>query len=222
LLFFKKYPIILSMRLRFLASVIIAIFAIFFSTAVAQASEGTIELQTVDDSDAQCFAMSTIIGRSNDFQVQIKCQNLIYPVGDQASYYILWANPVREENDNDDATIPPVRLGDLEFGRESFRAREAFASLFVTRETSRSPRNPSTERVMEGEVQPIAFLETEPDEDEEPEITPEPTPQATPTPQPQGGGIVSTIISIFTTIIVIIIILAIIIFIIYKIRNRNE
>ncbi len=212
---------------NFLFAITTAIFVLLISATGVSASEGVINLHGINESDVECFAMSTIINRSNSYNILIQCQNLIYPVENGAAFYILWATPYAVEAGKE---IKPIHLGDLEFGRKSFKTKNAFSDLYVTREIGKSPKQSSNDRVLQGIVEPINFSNTqptptiapEPTTKPSPKITPEKTPKVTPAVQSQGGGLISTIISIITTVVVIIIIVVIIIFIIYKIRNRNN
>lgn len=209
------------MKKNLIISLIILFIISFFTTMRANASEGIIELGNINGSNARCFIMSTATNRSSNFQLLTQCRNLIYPIKPTGLYYILWATPVDEKT-------KPINLGDLGFGETSFNTSTPFTSLFITREQTQSPNQPSSDKVMEGTVKSIQFLETEPT----PTTKPAPatkqspagkiTPSITPSPKPQGRGILATAIGFimtFFTIVAIIIIIIIVIYVINKIRK---
>jgi hypothetical protein len=195
---------------------------IVLSSSLAKASEGVIELENTNGQDSRCFAMSTLNDRSTSFNIQIQCQNLTYPIEPQGLYYVLWANPVIENEENE---TKPSRVGELGFGRETFRERRPFTGLFVTKEETRSPRSPSSSRVMEGDVDRISFLDTTITPTKKPaptsKVTPKVTQKPTPTPQPKGNSIISVVISIIVFIIAVVIIIAIIFIVVVRIRNSQ-
>lgn len=202
---------------KYLLSFAILFTISFFLITKAQAKEGTIELKNVNGSAAQCFGMFSGIDRTTTFQLLIQCKRLIYPIEPEGKFYILWANP--GQND-----ASPLRLGELEFGKVTFRTNRDISGLFVTKEQIKSPREPSENRVMEGTIEAIPFLETT----ESPSVITETPEKPQVSEESQKSPVPSNIIQIAQTIVVIILIIAtlvIIIYIIYRIRKaltRNQ
>ncbi|MBU3978568.1 hypothetical protein KJ980_03750 [Patescibacteria group bacterium] len=214
-----------------IASIIILLFVSILQITKAQASEGIVELGNVNGSATRCFAMSTLINRSTNYLLVIQCQNLIYPIVPVGKFYILWSNPISSDKD-----IKPIRIGDLEFGKGSFNLENSFSSLFITKEQTQSPDQPSNDKVMEGRIKSISFLEKEPTPTMTPTPTLIPTPTmimsptieltqkitqiATPAAQPKSGWTFLTIMRALGIFVVIIIfIITSIFYIISKIRK---
>lgn len=212
---------------NFISFVTILLFVLFFQTARAEASEGIVELGSINGSATRCFAMSSLIGRSNTYLLQIQCRNLVYPIGREGMFYILWANPIGitgKEN-------KPIRIGDLEFGKGNFNLQYQFSSLFITKEQIQNPEQPSSNRVMEGGIKSIAFLDREPTPTliPSPTVIPSQTPESaqkissqivTPTPQPKGGwNLLGIMQALGLFIIIIFFIFAIIYFVISRLRK---
>lgn len=200
------------------------LFASFMQVTSVEAAEGVAELGSVNGSTSRCFVMSTIVDRSNNYLLQVLCRDLIYPIEPKGLFYILWANPIALGKD-----IKPIRVGDIEFGRKSFNLGNEFSSLFITKEQTQSPDQPSNDKVMEGTVKSISFLDREPT----PTIIPSPTIKqspttgpsttitqaVTPTPQPKSGGTILNIMKILGIFILIVFILASIFYVIGKLRR---
>lgn len=207
-----------------IVSIIILLFASFLQATRAEASEGVVELGSINGSTTRCFAMSTLVNRSTNYLLVLQCRNLIYPVEPVGMFYILWSNPIGLGKDS-----KPIPIGDIAFGNLSFNIQNSFSSLFITKEQTQSPSQPSNDRVMEGRVKSISFLEKEPT----PTIIPsptiklspviEPTPKitqtVTPTPQPKGSGILLNIIRVLGILLIITFVIAIIFYVINKLRK---
>jgi len=139
-------------------------------------------------------------------------------------FYILWSNPIGLGKDS-----KPVLIGDIAFGDVSFNIQNSFSSLFITKEQTQSPNQPSNERVMEGGVKPVSFLEKEPtptiipSPTIKPLLTIEPTPEITqtitPTPKPKSGVTFLTIMQTSGILIIVIFILVGIFLAINKFRR---
>ena len=116
-----------------------------------KASEGIFELANRVGEDGRCFAVSILM---DDLQhrVLISCRDIIYPGGTDIFHYVVWATPL-EGGD-------PKRLGEIGLGKEEFKMRDTFGSMFVTRERTNNPRSPEGTVVMQGNVQRISFLES--------------------------------------------------------------
>lgn len=190
----------------------------------AEATEGIIELSSLDGSNARCFAMSTVLNRSTNYQVMIQCKNLIYPLENNSEYYILWAT-------NNDEKRTTRRIGDIGLGKITFTTRPEFLNLFITKEQNSFPKEPSTQKIMQGNIKPITFLESPPTPT--PTLNPaqiKPTNQSspilsiTPTPAPKTNtaGLVIKTITIILAIVVIIIIIVIAIYTIYKLLKPKS
>lgn len=217
-------------KLFAITALILSVFLIF--SFKAEANEGVIELDSARDTNPRCFVMSTLVDRSRTYNLLVTCKNLVYPIEGKGRYYILWSVPEPDpkddrENDNQNERAErPVRIGDIKYGKEMFKTRKPFRELFITVESERSPREPSNNRIMEGFVDNVEFLEgAGTDEMEESDITPSPTftpaTSVTPTkaPENRGGGIFPAVITVIVLIITIIFILGIVIYIINKVRN---
>lgn len=208
---------------NFVFTIIILLFASFLQVTRVEASEGVVELGSINGSPTRCFAMSTSVNRSTNFLVVIRCRNLIYPVG-PGMFYILWSNPIGLGKDS-----KPTPIGDIAFGDVSFNIQNSFSSLFITKEQTQSPSQPSNDRVMEGSVKPISFLEKEPTPTIIPsptikplltiELTPKITQAVTPTPKPKSGVSFLTIMQTSGILIIVIFILVGIFLVINKIRR---
>jgi hypothetical protein len=150
----------------------LSLFAVINPNKVS-ASIGTIEMRSTTNEDYRCFA-SSLIESNNKYDVAVNCVNLIFPANPpQVSYYILWATPLSGKN--------PIKIGDLGKGVARFEVGEAFSDLFVTLETDSRVRNPSRNIVMNGEIEPIKFLQTP--------TTPTPTPEVTPGQKNQNAPV---------------------------------
>ena len=214
----------MNMLKKLMVSIAILLFAAFLQVTRAEASEGVVELGSINGSPTRCFALSTSVNRSNNFQVLIRCRNLIYPVQPAGMFYILWSNPIGLGKDS-----KPVLIGDIAFGDVSFNIQNSFSSLFITKEQTQSPNQPSNERVMEGGVKPVSFLEKEPtptiipSPTIKPLLTIEPTPEITqtitPTPKPKSGVTFLTIMQTSGILIIVIFILVGIFLAINKFRR---
>ncbi len=207
-----------------LVSIIILLFASFLQVTMVEASEGVVELGSLNGSASRCFAMSTLVNRSTNYLLVLQCRNLIYPVEPIGMFYILWSNPIGLGKDS-----KPIPIGDIVFGNLSFNIQNSFSSLFITKEQTQSPSQPSNNRVMEGSVKPISFLEKEPTPTimPSPTIKPRPTIEptqgitqtVTPTPQPKGGVTFLNVMQASGILIIIIFILVSIFYVINKIRR---
>lgn len=209
-----------------------ALVIFFFFAFAVNANEGVIELDSARDTNPRCFVMSTLVNRSNTFNLLVTCKNLIYPVEGNGRYYILWSVPEPDPDDNrnndrqNERAERPVRIGDIKYGKEMFKTRKPFRELFITIENERAPRTPSSNRIMEGFVDNVEFLEnTGIEGEEETELTPSPSVSPalsiTPTkaPENRSGGIFPAVITIIVLVITILFILGIVIYIINKVRN---
>lgn len=202
--------------------IVIILFLMLFTAKPALASEGIVELTNINGAGARCFAMSTSVNRSTNFQILVQCRNLIYPIEPAGTYYVLWAVPRLKD-------AKPWNLGDIGFGKGIFSAPDVFTKLFITKELNLSPNQPSNDKVMEGNIQPISFLGTIPTPTPTPlpalKISPTKSPamintnQISQAPQQKSGGSFTVIILIIFLIIVIIFIIAIIIYIINRFRR---
>lgn len=201
------------MKKLFLGSIFVVFLCLFLAVNQTWGNEGNVQLENTINTDQRCFAMSTKIQNSR-YNILVDCRNLVYPIGDDKSVYMLWAQPSNQSQ-------RPARLGALEYGKKIFSTSVPFSSLFVTLEKDSSTRNPSGDKIMEGEIIPIDFLEEAPSEFEE-EFNEE---IITPTPTPKSGGLVSGAVRVFVTLVAIIlgiIIFGIIAFAIYRYRKANS
>ena len=142
---------------------------LFILSSDSFASEGEIHLANQDGTNAECKALSVLMP-SLEYEILMTCRNLTYPGDVNQFNYVAWAEP----SDGGGAE----RLGELGVGKVQFDIRQPFSRLYVTREGSSRPRNPSPNIVMSGNVTPIDTFS---------DAQAQPMPQAedqTPTPTP--------------------------------------
>ncbi|MBN1168632.1 hypothetical protein JXA63_01960 [Candidatus Woesebacteria bacterium] len=158
---------------------LVFLFIFVFSATKINASEGTIELESITSEDYRCYAVS-IQMMDWKYNILVTCRNLIYPAGDNIFRYVAWADPLEGNK--------PIKLGELGLGRASFNTKTPFSSIFVTTEVNQRAQEPEGPTVMMGNVERINFLdEPRPGEiidvggEEEQEKTPT---QAVKTPTP--------------------------------------
>jgi hypothetical protein len=138
-----------------------------------------------------------------NYNLLLDCRDILYPGGTNVFSYVLWAVPTNGGNH--------FRLGTIDFGKNSFKTKTAFSSLYVTKESDKNARTPTGPIIMQGSVERNEFLDgvaptTAPSELNEPT----PTPIATPQPRNLGrifaaGGVLA-FIAIFGVILVIFVI----------------
>jgi len=183
----------------------------------ANANEGIVELGNSNNTNSRCFAMSTQTGDSSNYKVLIQCTDLVYPIESNDRYYVLWASP----SDTKEKTI---RVGDLQYGNREFSVSKPFSNLFVTKEQKKHPKTPSKNKIMQGNIKPIAFLKATPTPTSIPtptkKVTPKPklTPTITPAKKQDNTNYTNNIKTVLL-IFILIITLILIIYIIYKIRQ---
>ncbi|KKS77232.1 MAG: hypothetical protein UV74_C0013G0005 [Candidatus Woesebacteria bacterium GW2011_GWB1_43_14] len=134
------------------------------------ASEGTFELQNTSGENARCFAASVLMSDQN-YNVLLSCRDITYPgttSGTDIFSYIVWGSGTDGKT---------YKLGELGVGKVYLKTKNAFDSLFITREKDADTRSPKGETVMKGSIQNIDFLDTGIGELNE-DITPTPTPKA--------------------------------------------
>lgn len=180
---------------------IVALFLLALMTKSALASEGIIELRNQTGQAARCGAYSVLM-QDQQYTVLLSCRDVTYPGGTDVFSYVVWAVPVSGGNH--------VRLGEVGFGKASFRTRTDFSALYITQESNSRTRTPSGPVVMQGGVQRIEFLEgpapTSQPELGEPESTPVPTPQPRNIGRILAAGGILAFIAIFGVILVIFVI----------------
>ncbi len=174
-------------RLKVIAIAFFVAITLMLSASKAIASEGTAELRSASVQDSRCF-VSSILMPSFDYHILVSCRSLVYPPAVDKFSYILWANPTSDKN--------PIKLGEISQGKAQLKTNKAFASLFVTMEKNDRIRTPSSDVVMQGNMQSIQFLEGAPQPQPTTAETPaetfgdiisKPTPSPTVMPQKPGG-----------------------------------
>lgn len=220
------------MRKSILFFISLFIISILFPIKPANANEGVVLLKNVSGSQARFFALSTSLYRSTSFQILLQCRDLVYPVEPGGNFYVLWAKTI-------DPKTPLFRIGELQYGNDSFTAQNPFTGLFVTKEITESPNQPSNSKVMEGGIESIAFLNSGPTTTLAPKPTQTPvkselTPTTvnnsvltvTPTPKAQTkkatASLWSTLGTVAILFVILIFIFIIIIYIVNKLRNRSS
>jgi len=197
-------------RLKILTSAFFVAIALMLTASKAMASEGTAELASTTGQDTRCF-VSSVLMPSLDYQILVSCRGLIYPPAADQFSYLLWATPISGKN--------PAKLGQLGVGKAQFKTNTAFASLFVTKEANDRVRAPSSDIVMQGNLQSIQYLETgTPQTPTGQEVKPaekfgeiltQPSPKPTPTVTQQKGILsgISRIGVIFAVVLFVIILI---------------
>ena len=175
-----------------------------------RASEGIAELTSTKGEPMRCHATSVLMKDFN-YKIVVSCRDLIYPPKPDVFNYMLWVQP---EEDN-----KPERLGELGVGKAEFKTETKFSMLFVTLEKSVRPRTPEGERVLEGSVQTINFL----DEGANGRIVPEDVSDRleatpTPTPKPAARNLVTRILG--TGLIILAVVVAVI-FVVYLFTRKR-
>jgi hypothetical protein len=132
----------------FLIALTIGVFTLI-AKREAYASEGFVELRSTVGQDTRCWA-SSLLMQDNAFTVTISCRDLIYPADVQVKRYIVWAVPTTGKD--------YINLGELEYGKRTFRTDKPFSTLLVSTETNPG-RAPAGTIVMRGNIQPISFLQ---------------------------------------------------------------
>lgn len=139
--------------MKLISSIILSLTAILFVGFLSStyASESITEMRSRTEYDYRCWAGTVLV--EGQYRLNVSCRNLIYPNvnGPKTVAYVLWANPTDGSG--------TFRLGSLDFGTKTFRSKVPFGSLFVTTESSNSPRDPSGPIVMSGDSRPISFLD---------------------------------------------------------------
>jgi len=139
-----------KIALNTLLSITLLFLPVLLFPKPVSASIGTVEIRSTTSESYRCYASSLIL-INNHYDIAVNCVDLIFPVQlPQISYYIIWIRPLSGKN--------PVKLGDLGKGVVRFETAEAFSSMFITLESNPNVRNPSSNVVMQGSVEPIEFL----------------------------------------------------------------
>lgn len=189
------------MKLK-LALILAALTFIFVGSKAAQASEGIFELRNRVGEQARCVSYSVLMQDQN-YEILVSCRDILYPGGTSVFSYVLWGVPTNGGNH--------FRLGTLGLGKESFKTKTPFSSLYVTKEPTSNPRTPTGTIVMQGNLQINELLDTPQSAPEVSELeSPTPSPVATPGSRNLGrifaaGGILA-FIAIFGVILVIFVI----------------
>lgn len=133
------------------------------SASSASAREGTIQ---ISNSDVSCEGVS--VWRENTYRITGRCQGLVYPYETLNDHYVLWA-----QQDNGTA----VRVDDIDRGYFEGSVSDAFTNIYVTAESTSSPRRPGSIQIVGGSVKPFSF-----------DTSTTTAPVASATPAPKAGG----------------------------------
>jgi hypothetical protein len=136
------------MKKLFLMGFFGALSLVFASTTYA--SEGYTILTNRGGATATCWVGSVVMQNDN-YTLLFSCRDITYPGGTEVFSYVLWSNPL-------DGSAP-IKLGNLGYGKGEFKAKKAFGTLFVTKETSTGARTPEGPVVMQGAIQPLPGLQ---------------------------------------------------------------
>ncbi|MBI4100512.1 anti-sigma factor [Candidatus Microgenomates bacterium] len=155
----------------------------------ARASEGKVELRSNTGQNDRCLVTSTFMKELN-YTLLVNCRDLTYPPAPDKLAYVLWSIPVSGNK--------PEKIGELGLGKAEFKTKNAFSTLFVTKEVSLNVQNPSEPVVLQGRVETIDFLGAPTSPTPTPIIT-SPTPSSIAT---GGGQLISTIRRIATIFLI--------------------
>lgn len=195
--------------IRLIILTFLAIIALYFASASAEASEGNIELGSTTGQNSRCFANSVLM-RDFNFTIVVNCRDLLYPPAPDLFSYLLWATAIKDGK--------AIKLGELGVGKAEFRTPVAFSNLFVTPERDTNVNSPTGPVVMQGAVQPVGFLEGAP----VPQLQ-QPTPTPTPKVTSAGGDLAARIRRALLTLFIGIFTLGIVAFaLITTIRRLRE
>jgi hypothetical protein len=142
-------------KTKVFVAAILSLTAIFLAANYAWASEGTAELTSPTGTPARCY-VSSVLMENYKYSVVVSCRDLIYPPAENLFSYVLWANPLDGKN--------PEKLGELGVGKAEFTTKKPFSDLFVTAEAGKQARSPSTNLVMQGQIEKISFLDKTPEQ----------------------------------------------------------
>lgn len=151
--------------------------ALFASSANAEPGEGEFLLRSTTSDSHKCYVVSLIDSQAN-FNVLVRCQNLVYPIEGEDVAYVLWGNPIGGGK--------VQKLTQLGFGRMAVQTKIPFSSLFVTLEPTTRVDIPSGKVVMQGGLQAIEFIEE--DTTPTPTIEGEEAEEITPTATERSTG----------------------------------
>lgn len=125
----------------------IAIVSLLVSRTVL-ATEGTLDL-----SGNGAICKLTSVWRESDYRVIGRCEGLVYPYQTQFEHYVVWARGVDRDVD--------IRIGEIDRGYFEGNVSDVFDKIKITAEETGTPRRPSDKVVMEGDVVPFEFDESE-------------------------------------------------------------
>ncbi|OGM28531.1 hypothetical protein A2801_03750 [Candidatus Woesebacteria bacterium RIFCSPHIGHO2_01_FULL_41_10] len=147
---------------------------LFASVSSVSASEGVTELRNIVGEDSRCVAYSVLM-ENNKFTILLNCRDILYPGGTSILHYVVWTQPIGGGN--------PLRMGTVGLGKKEFATSKPFSGIFVTKESSSSPKSPQGPVMMQGNVRSSELLETR-TEDRPVEINTEESTDETQTPSP--------------------------------------
>lgn len=122
--------------------VVIGLF-LALGTAKVSAHEGSFILK---NASAACEGIS--VWRSDRYQITGRCAGLVYPYSERQTNYVLWVK-------NGDQ--PTHRVANIDLGLFTGSADDVFTQIFVSVESSSSPRQPSDLIIASGYIQPFVF-----------------------------------------------------------------
>jgi hypothetical protein len=130
---------------KVLTTAFVFVFLLLISNSEAFASEGRITME----GKVTCEAIS--IWQRSRYQVSGRCHGLSYPYAESYDEYVLWATPA-------DGTAV-IKLDTVDEGIFAGSVNKKFNNLFITAETSQSPKTPSGIEITKGSVQGFTFKE---------------------------------------------------------------
>ena len=181
------------------------VFAVFLSLFVLSANSASADefnLRNRVGDSARCTVYSVLMQDAN-YNLSLDCRDILYPGGETVFSYVLWATPTNGGNH--------FKLGTIGFGKNSFKTKIPFNTIYVTKETDSNTRTPTGEIIMQGFLERNEFLDGPVPTPNPDELgTPEPSPIATPAPRNLGrifaaGGVIA-FIAVFGVILVIFVI----------------
>lgn len=221
------------MMRRILATLIFAISTLIVAgLEKVSANEGTAVLLS-DSVNARCFVASVFVDEG-DYRILLTCENLTLPPSSEKLFYHVWAKKASAVQTTGAPAKPGgkfltrsiyLSLGNLQNGKLSVRAREAFTDVFITAEKESDSSEPTLpSMVVSGTIQPIDFgtgrasVIAKPTESVA-RVTMGPT--ARPTPAVSGKSVVGTAFRVFLTVLGIIVAVAVVISIIQRRSARS-
>jgi hypothetical protein len=178
------------------------VFITLFVVLASSISADEYNLRNRVGESARCTIYSVLMQDSN-YNLSLDCRDILYPGGETVFSYVLWAVPSDGGGH--------FKLGTIGFGKNSFKTKTPFSSVYVTKEANDKVRSPEGQIIMQGSLERNEFLDGPVPAPNPDELgTPEASPIVTPAPRNLGrifaaGGVLA-FVAIFGVILVIFVI----------------